>query len=797
LEEKPVTDVSDRDEVIAEAVEAAGSIGRLAADRDAFQQALEGFRGEDADAFHAALERLDLVPFCRPVCDWLCSKDCVIRCLQLAGPPPKSFAEVPDPGEFADVVARITGEETTLRRLVEVVERQDVGGFQALVDELEVRRFRHLLCHWVCRVRCELVCRWVCGRELPRPDLFDELRRAGDSIRRLAASSRAMAEAVRAVRVGDCPGLQRVLAGVGLSDRCFQICFWFCSWRCLLVCLTVCRPFLDAQPDTSDAEILAFAEATGRLAGQPEVVADLITAMDRLDEKAFGELVRRLELQRFCLQLCHWLCYLQCERFCLCVCPPLLGRIDTPTEGSCASSSPVPACSTGAGPLIGIEVTGAAGGGGFDHYTLRYSWGGNPPVNTAVVYPDCSRPPANAASSVPVLGGTLGWLDVTLLPPGITSFTVYLDVFDSGAGQVSDTATFEVQTRAVEITAVAKVNALDGPDPFHPLSVIRLIKDVNDPSLLVPEQSVGGAFSVDGSAYLIGCDRIISQFVLARFDAPPAAALPTPPDATGGTPLIAAVPYEDIPSHPWQSGCFPVTTPNTILNGDLVAFWSASNCTFLGSPYTVPKVRPVPFWVSNPLSGRFLILLEVRDRPLPAGGFPGTVAAKDQVAVWIDNHIPTATITSIGGVTGCGDLLLKPFVGTTAEIRGVAWDPPIDSSAPQQRPNDNFGSYSLDYKKDGETSSTGIPGATPNTRVPNVWPGPPPPGADGVLAHWDVVGALDYTGPPPTPAGKLARGERCAFVISLTVTDTTHVGDSGSHNTAGPFTYALTVINDI
>jgi hypothetical protein len=398
---------------------------------------------------------------------------------------------------------------------------------------------------------------------------------------------------------------------------------------------------------------------------------------------------------------------------------------------------------------------------------------------------------------VPVLGGTLGWLDVTLLPPGITSFTVYLDVFDSAAGQVSDTASFEIQTRAVQITAVAKVDALDGPDPFHTTSVIRLIKEVNNPSPMVPEMSVGGAFSVDGSAYLIGCDRIISQFVLARFDAPPAAVVPNPPDATGGTPLIAAVPYEDIPTHPWQSGCFPAITPNTILNGDLVAFWSTSNCTFLGTPYTVPKVKPVPFWPSNPLSGRFLILLEVRDRLLPGGAFPGNFAAKDQVAVWIDNQVPIASITSIGGVTGCGDLRLKPFVGTTAKIRGVAWDPPIDPTAPQQRPNDNFGSYTLDYKKNGETVTFGIPGATPNTRVPNVWPGPLPPGADGVLANWDIVAALDYTGPPPTPPGKLARKERCAFVINVSVSDTTHVGDSGNHNTAGPFSYALNIINNI
>ncbi len=348
---------------------------------------------------------------------------------------------------------------------------------------------------------------------------------------------------------------------------------------------------------------------------------------------------------------------------------------------SCAESTFVAACA----PLVGIQITGTAAGATFDHYTLRYSWGGGPPINDAVVYPDCSRPPAHISSNVPVIGGTLGYLDVTLLPAGVTEFTIYLDVFDAGAGHVLCTQTFKLKTSAVEISAAAKVNALVAVDPFHPLppTPIKLIKAVNDPNPAVPELSIGGAFSVDGSAYVVGCDRIMTQFVLVLFPAPPVSPVPTFPSAAGGTPLIAAVVYADNPSHPWQSGCFPVITSNIVLNGDLVTFWSVKNCIF-PIPHTVPKVLPVPFWDSNPLNGRFVILLEVRDRLLPFGPFPGVVAAVDQVAVWIDNQVPIGQIKSIGGVSGCGDLHLKNYVGTTAEIVGVAWDPPIDPTAPQQ-----------------------------------------------------------------------------------------------------------------
>jgi hypothetical protein len=475
----------------------------------------------------------------------------------------------------------------------------------------------------------------------------------------------------------------------------------------------------------------------------------------------------------------------------------LVGEIDTPLAGDCVEPVLVPACLTGGVPLQGIEITGTAGGAPFNHYTLRYSWGANPPVNDAVVYPDCSRPPAAISSNTAVINGTLGYLDVTLLPPGITEFTIYLDVYDAGVGHIADTQSFALKTKAVEITAAATVEALEAEDPFHPGTFTKLIKSTNDPNPLVPERSIGGLFSVDGSAYIVGCDRIMSQFVLTRFAAPPAAPVPNFPDATGGAPLIAPVVYGDSPAHPWQSGCFGGTIDdNTIRNGNLVAFWSTKHCTF-PFPYNVPKVKQVPFWNSSPLNGRYVILLEVRDRLLPAGLFPGDFAAKDQVVVWIDNKQPTAAITSIGGVTGCGDLHLKDYVGSTAEIRGVAWDPPIDPTAPQQKPNDNFLFYSLKFQKNGGGSGT-IPAATPNIRVPIDWPVLVSP--DGTLANWDIVGALDAGLPPtpyvPPPDGKLYRGERCAYVLHLHVEDETHVGDSGIHHDDDAL-YAINIINDI
>ncbi len=781
-----------------ELIAAAGALGRLAADKDAFFEALGAHRHLDPAGFAGALDRVGVVQHCKVLCDWVCSKECVRVCVRLAGPvTPNTLT--PDVREWADVTARLAADPSALTRVIEAIDGANPRQFKKILDVLDLAPFAHLICFWVCSVRCRLRCRVICRQDDQLGDLVKELIQTAEGVRRLAADPRALKAAIVATRAGRCDDLQQVITRAGLSRDCFRICWWLCSWRCVLVCVTLCRRFLDVGVDFSDEEMHEFAHVVGNLADRPETLRKLADAVGRTDERAFAELVAELGLQRFCIQLCHWLCAWHCHQVCICVCRPLIGRIDHPSGGACAQATAVPACSTTAGPLVGVTITGTASGAGFDHYTLRYSWGANPPVQTAVVYPDCGRPPGTTSSTTPVTGGTLGWLDVTLLPPGITSFTVHLDVFDGGGGSVSDTATFEIRTEAVEITAVAKVEVLDAADPFHPGTTVRLIKDVNDASTLVPETAIGGSVTADGSAYVVGCDRILSQFVLARFDAPPASPPPTPADAgsAGGTNLIVPVPYEDVPAHPWQSGCFGSITPNTILNGNLVAVWGQNNCTFGGFSYKVPKVKGTswPTHSGPALNGRYVVLLEVRDRLLPAGGFPGTVAAVDRVVVWIDNQDPTATINSVGGIAGCGDILLSTYVGTDAEIRGVAWDPPIVATAPQQAPNDNFGSYSLTYKKDGESALFAIPGATPNTRVPNAWP-TLPASPDGLLAAWNIVGAIDHPGPGPAPAGKLARGERCAFVITLNVDDTTHVGDSGNHHHS-EFDYAVTIINDL
>lgn len=311
----------DRTELAREIGQAAEAVNALALDADLLATAVEAFRAADARSFEAVLERAGVFDRCSLVCDWLCSKECVLVCLELCGAPPDD--QIPDLRDFAKVLDRVTTDNGVLERVVAAVEQRDVKSWAALVRELRIERFCHLLCHWVCFVRCRLRCAVICGPSVAvqRP-LIAELRSGGEAIRALAADERAFSAAIEAVQAQDCVRLQTAIAGAGLLDRCTWICEWVCSWRCIWLCWPLCLRFPLERVDASLEEIRAFALAGGRLASDPDALKKLVVAIEHQDGETFGDLVRELELEKFCLQVCHWVSFLTCRRFCKCVCPP-------------------------------------------------------------------------------------------------------------------------------------------------------------------------------------------------------------------------------------------------------------------------------------------------------------------------------------------------------------------------------------------------------------------------------------------------------------------------------------------
>ena len=66
--------------------------------------------------------------------------------------------------------------------------------------------------------------------------------------------------------------------------------------------------------------MLEFARALGKL--DKSALERMAAANLREDVETVESLAKELEFERFCVQFCHWVCFLRCQRFCICVCPP-------------------------------------------------------------------------------------------------------------------------------------------------------------------------------------------------------------------------------------------------------------------------------------------------------------------------------------------------------------------------------------------------------------------------------------------------------------------------------------------
>jgi hypothetical protein len=313
--------MADQDRALLdEVLVGAKAMATLARDEEVFRAAVDAFRAYDGESMAKLLERHQLTEHCEIVCHWLRSKEAVILCLELAGPPPVR-EDQPDPREFAAVVAKLTADDAAVRLMVDAVEDRDVSAWSTLIDKHELQRFSHLLCHWVCTVHYRLVCDVVCSPiVVQRPHLGPELRAAGLSVGTLARDEATFAEAAKAVLAGSCETLASTLERGGFAPHCFFLCEWFCSWRCMLSCLRVCRIFPLERLESPIGEMREFALAGGALDKAP--LERLSAAILREDDDQIQSLVKELQFERFCVQFCHWVCFLRCQLFCVCVCPP-------------------------------------------------------------------------------------------------------------------------------------------------------------------------------------------------------------------------------------------------------------------------------------------------------------------------------------------------------------------------------------------------------------------------------------------------------------------------------------------
>jgi hypothetical protein len=354
----------EQQQYLADVREAAVAIGRLAKQEPVFAAAVDALRAHDQESYRDILDRLKLTQQCDLVCDWICAKECVLLCLELCGPPRIEPAQLPNPLDFAKLVIRVTSNEELVELLATAIQERDADSWKELIAKAKIEDgFCHLLCHWACMVHCRLVCGYVCGPVGGhRGHLIPELVSIGKSLSEFVRHEKAFAAAVGGFEKNNCEIARTAIASVQLGGHCRVICEWFCSWRCLRVCLTLCGPFPLERVDVSVKEMWQFAEAVGALAGKPALEELAIAAFDENAER-FGALVKELKLERFCIQLCHWLCFFRCRVFCHCVCPnpafdpwftnvgwfDIYADIDA-TTGKTNTSLPYPGLTSGGGP---------------------------------------------------------------------------------------------------------------------------------------------------------------------------------------------------------------------------------------------------------------------------------------------------------------------------------------------------------------------------------------------------------------------------------------------------------------
>jgi hypothetical protein len=308
-------------DVFRDLLEEAGVISQLIKDEKAFGAAYEAFRTGNSEEFHSILQRLRLLPYCRLVCEWFRSKECIFLCLELCGPPKQ--VDKPNPRDLATAIVRITSNDSIVKELGQVLEKRDSKTFQKIVEEYKLGPICHLFCHWLCVVRYRLFCKWVCsGEKIEKPDLVHELQSAGEAMRQLLEHKDAFDQAVAASKEGDAKKLGSIIQESGLFTFCHFLCEWFCSWRCTLACLTLCREFPLQGIQNQIQEALAFAKALVPLSQNLAEFERLSVAIGAGDVKTYNSILQQFKLQPYCIQLCHWVCGLRCYRFCILVCPP-------------------------------------------------------------------------------------------------------------------------------------------------------------------------------------------------------------------------------------------------------------------------------------------------------------------------------------------------------------------------------------------------------------------------------------------------------------------------------------------
>ena len=374
-----MNNVSSTENIISRLAAQADAMGRLAQDSGAFAAAVAAFESKDANAFRWVLERLEMLPYCELICEWVRIKLCALRCIEICRPLPEKTTKPPSLLQFARAVADLSAKEEPLRRLVDAVACGDGNAYHAILEELKLREFCHLLCHWICAIGYRRICEVVCRVQPPIfVDPVNEIRSAGKALSELVANEKAFSAIEKAAVGINCEVLRSAINQAGFIRGCEVICRLICTWRCVRVCREFCEVFppVVLRGALAIEEAQNFALAARQLAGHPRALYDLVNAVQTGNVEAYREIIARFGFGPYCWQVCSWICTVSCFEFCVCVCPPpgihpwftTVGYFDiyadiNPATGKTNKSLPFASLGSGGGPNFAFY--GALQLGGF------------------------------------------------------------------------------------------------------------------------------------------------------------------------------------------------------------------------------------------------------------------------------------------------------------------------------------------------------------------------------------------------------------------------------------------------
>jgi hypothetical protein len=318
-----MANVVSYDDAVSRLAAQSQAIGHLAQDAGAFAAAVAAFEAKDADAFRWVLERVEMLPYCELICEWVRVKLGVLRCIELCGVP-REKVQIPDLHQFARAIVQLASNETLLRRVVDAVACGDGDDYRAAIAELKLNEFCYLICHWVYLIIYRHVCEVVCSPERVRlADAVSEVRAASKTVATLLHNENAFQAISKAAVNLDCITIRSRIDEAGFQPHCEIICWLICTWRCAWVCWELCQvrtPVLTGVDAIEEAR--NFALATRPFATKPRGLSDLVTAVLNRDAKAYSEIIARWGLGPYCWQVCGWICWAICREFCICICPP-------------------------------------------------------------------------------------------------------------------------------------------------------------------------------------------------------------------------------------------------------------------------------------------------------------------------------------------------------------------------------------------------------------------------------------------------------------------------------------------